>query len=154
MEVTTMQKIHKSTHIHAPVEKVFAFMNDPRNLPEVWPAMIETRDLTPSALGGYDFGWTYKMAGMKFEGASQIKEYTLNQRTVTQSTKGIDSQFTWTYKPLDNGTEFTVEVEYKVPIPLIGRLAETLILKQNEHEAETMLDNLKARMEQEIMAHA
>jgi hypothetical protein len=41
----------------------------------------------------------------------------------------------------------TMEVEYVVPIPLLGKLAEAFIVKQNEHEAEAMLANLKARME-------
>jgi hypothetical protein len=34
-----------------------------------------------------------------------------------------------------------------VPIPLIGKLAEAFIVKLNENEAETLLSNLKARME-------
>jgi hypothetical protein len=29
----------------------------------------------------------------------------------------------------------------------LGKLAETVVLKQNEHEAEVLLDNLKIRME-------
>jgi hypothetical protein len=41
----------------------------------------------------------------------------------------------------------TVQVEYTVPIPLLGKLAEAFIIKQNEHEADVMLANLKARME-------
>jgi hypothetical protein len=41
----------------------------------------------------------------------------------------------------------TTEVEYTVPIPLLGKLVEAFIVKQNEHEAELFLANLKARME-------
>ena len=41
----------------------------------------------------------------------------------------------------------TFEAEYTVPIPLLGKLAEAFIVKQNEHEAELLLGNLKARME-------
>ena len=40
-----------------------------------------------------------------------------------------------------------MKVEYVFPVPLLGRLAEVFIVKQNEHEAEVMLANLKARME-------
>ena len=46
----------------------------------------------------------------------------------------------WRHKVIFNG-------EYTVPIPLIGKLAEVFIVKQNENEAETILANLKARME-------
>ena len=66
---------------------------------------------------------------------------------ITESTKGIESRFVWDYKPEGSYTKLSVEIEYKIPIPLIGKLAETVIVKQNEHEADTLLKNLKDRME-------
>jgi uncharacterized membrane protein len=142
-----MAKITRSISIHAPVEKVYAFMSNPINLPEIWPSMIEVKDVKPSPAGGYNFGWAYKMAGMRFEGASETTESVANQRTVTKSTKGIQSTFVWVYQAEDGGTKLTVEAEYVVPVPLLGKLAEAFIVKQNEHEAEVLLANLKARME-------
>jgi uncharacterized membrane protein len=145
-----MAKIDKSIIIHAPVEKVFKFMADPYNLQEIWPAMVEIRDVTENPLGGMNFGWTYKMAGMKFDGASVITEFIPNKRSVTHSTKGIESTFCWEYEEVAEGTHLHLEVEYKVPIPLIGKIAEAIILKQNEHEAHTTLHNLKDRMEIQV----
>ncbi len=142
-----MAKVQKQILIHAPVDKVFAFMNDPRNLPQIWPSMVEVKHALLNSIGGYDFEWVYKMGGMQFHGESKTTEYVPNQRTVTESAKGIDSRFVWDYKAEGHNTRLTVEVEYKVPIPLIGKLAETIIVRQNEHEAETMLNNLKDRME-------
>ena len=142
-----MAKITRSITINAPVEKVYAFMSEPTNLPEIWPSMVEVKDVQPSPAGGYNFGWVYKMAGMRFEGASETTESITNQRVVTKSTKGIGSTFVWMYEPEDGGTKLTLEVEYIVPIPLLGKLAEAFIVKQNEHEADVMLANLKARME-------
>jgi uncharacterized membrane protein len=142
-----MAKITRSITIHAPVEKVYAFMTDPNNLPQIWPSMIEVKDVQPSPAGGYNFAWAYKMAGMRFEGASETTESIPNQRTVTRSTKGIQSTFVWVYQPAEGGTKLTVEAEYVVPVPLLGKLAEAFIVKQNEHEAEALLANLKARME-------
>lgn len=142
-----MVKITKSITINASVEKVFAFMNQPTNLPEIWPSMVEIKNVQPSPVGGYNWGWVYKMAGMRFDGASDTTEYITNQRVVTKSTKGIESRFVWMYEFKDNGTKLTVEVEYTVPIPLLGKLAEAFIMKQNEHEADAMLANLKSRME-------
>jgi uncharacterized membrane protein len=147
-EVRTMAKVTRSISINAPVDKVFAFMWDPANLPEIWPSMVEVKDvkLTPQGVGS-TFGWVYKMAGMRFEGVSETTEYIANQRNATKTTKGIQSTFVWAYKPEDGGTKLTVEVEYTVPVPLLGKLAEAFIEKQNEHEAECTLANLKARME-------
>jgi uncharacterized membrane protein len=142
-----MAKLQKSITIDAPVEKVFAYLSDPNNLPEIWPSMVEIKDVQPAPAGGYNFGWVYKMAGMRFEGASETTEETPNQRTVTKSTKGIESHFIWTYQPEGDGTKLTVDIEYTVPVPLLGKLAEAFIIKQNEQEADTLLANLKSRME-------
>jgi uncharacterized membrane protein len=142
-----MAKITRSISINAPVEKVFAFMSDPSNLPEIWPSMIEVKDVQPAPAGGYNFGWVYKMAGTRFKGASEVTEFIANQRTVNKSTKGIQSTFVWGYEGEDGGTKLTMEIEYVVPVPLLGKLAEAFIVKQNEHEAEVLLANLKARME-------
>ena len=66
---------------------------------------------------------------------------------MTKSTKGIESHFVWTYEPENGGTRLTVDIEYKVPVPLLGKLAESFILKQNDQEGDALLANLKARME-------
>jgi hypothetical protein len=44
-------------------------------------------------------------------------------------------------------TQVTFEIEYSIPIPLLGKFAEAFLVKMNEREAETLLANLKARME-------
>jgi uncharacterized membrane protein len=142
-----MAKLQKTTTIKAPVEKVFAFMDDPNHMPEIWPSMVEVKDVKPNPKGGNDFSWVYKMAGMKVDGASEVAEHVTNRRTIIQSTKGIESKFTWTYETVEGGTKLNMEVEYTVPVPLLGKLAEAIIVKQNEHEADTLLDNLKNRME-------
>jgi hypothetical protein len=34
-----------------------------------------------------------------------------------------------------------------VPVPVLGKLAEAVIIRQNDHEAKVLLANLKAKME-------
>lgn len=142
-----MTKVQKKVTIHAPLEKVFAFMADPHNLPEIWPSMVEVKNVKPAPKGGYNFDWVYKMGGMRFDGASDTTEFVVNKHNVTQSTKGIESKFVWDYETVKEGTQLTVEVEYKVPIPLIGKIAEAFLTKQNDREADLLLENLKNKME-------
>jgi hypothetical protein len=52
-----------------------------------------------------------------------------------------------TFRPEAGGTKVTFEVEYTVPIPVLGKLAEAIIVKMNDREGELILANLKARME-------
>ena len=140
-----MATVKNSININAPVEKVFEVT--PENLPEVWPSLVEVKNIKELPNGGRSWDWVYKMAGMRFTGSSKHTEVVPNERTVSLSTGGIDSTITWEYQPVDGGTKFTTTVEYKVPIPLLGKLAESIIVKINENEQEVVLANLKARME-------
>ena len=142
-----MAKLQKTITISAPPEKVFAFISQPTNLPTIWPSMKEVRDLSPSPAGGYNFNWTYQMAGMRFEGTTETRETVLNKHILTKTTKGIDSTFNWTFQAEGGGTKLTLDIEYIVPVPLLGKLAEAIIVKQNEKEADALLLNLKAKME-------
>lgn len=142
-----MATVKKSITINAPAEKVFEYIIEPTNLLEIWPSMIEAKDIQPLPNGGNKFRWVYKMAGIRFEGNSEITEFVLNQRTVSVTKGGIESEIIWEFQPEVGSTDVTFKGEYTVPIPLIGKLAEAFIVKLNENEAETILANLKARME-------
>jgi len=66
---------------------------------------------------------------------------------VTQPKGGIRSTWTFTFEPQDGGTKLTIKVDYTVPVPVLGKLAEAIVLKQNEREAALALSNIKERME-------
>jgi uncharacterized membrane protein len=142
-----MATVNKSIIINASVEKVFEYASEPGNLPEIWPSLIENRVTEKLPNGGSRTHFTYNMAGMRFEGNSEDTEFIPNQRVVSKTKEGIESEITWEYQAEGDATRVTFRGEYTVPIPLLGKLAEAFIVKQNENEAETILVNLKARME-------
>ena len=142
-----MATVNKSITINAPIEKVFKYSAEPSNLPEIWPSMIEAKDIQPLPNGGNKFRWVYKMAGIRIEGISEDTEFIPNQRSVSKTEGGVESEIIWEYQSEGEATKVTFSAEYTVPIPLIGKLAEAFIVKLNENEAETLLANLKARME-------
>jgi len=142
-----MAKIEKSILISAPVDKVFAFMAKPENLPEIWPSLVEVRNVQLLPNGGHCYDWTYKLAGVRIDGHAEWTEFIEDQRIVDKNESGIPSTFVWNYRPEDGGTRVTLNVDYTIPGAVLGKLAEPVIHKMNEHEAETVLANLKARME-------
>ena len=142
-----MAKVNKSITINAPIEKVFKYSTEPSNLPEIWPSLVENRLVERLPNGGSKTQYVYKMAGMRFEGITEDTEFIPNQRVVSKTEGGIESEVTWEYQPEDGGTNVTLKAEYTVPIPLIGKLAEAVIVKLNENEGDVILANLKARME-------
>jgi uncharacterized membrane protein len=142
-----MAKIEKSILINAPVEKVFEFMSKPENLPEIWPSLQEVRNVQSLPNGGYCYDWSYKMAGLRFDGKAEWIEFVKNQRIVDKNESSIPSTFVWSYRGENGGARVTVNVDYTIPSAALVRLAEPIIHKMNEHEAEIVLVNLKARME-------
>ena len=141
-----MATIKSSITINAPVEKVFNYAQ-PEHIVEIWPSLVEVKNIKELPNGGHSFDWVYKMAGMRFTGHTVDTEVILNERTVSQSTGGIESTITWEYESQDGGTKLTTFTEYKIPVPLLGRIAEAFIVKMNENESNTILANMKARME-------
>jgi uncharacterized membrane protein len=153
--MTTISRlgIEKSIVIDAPLERVFAYYSEPENLPEVWPSMLEVSDVQRAEDGhATTFRWVYKMAGMRFTGSSVVAAYEKNRRFVTETKGGIESTFETTFEDQGDKTLVREHVHYRVPVPLLGRVAERFLAKSNEHEIETSHKNLKARMEAESTA--
>jgi uncharacterized membrane protein len=144
---TTMAKFSESIFISAPVEKVFEYHSNPANNPEYWPSFQEVRDIEDLPSGGKKFSWTYKMAGISLEGTTETVEVIPNKRLVIRSKGGIESTLAYDYTPEGEGTRFSVTIDYKVPIPVLGKLAETIIVKMNEREGRAVLENLKVVLE-------
>ena len=141
-----MAKVEKSITINAPVEKVFAYIEDPMNQLEYLPSIVEVKDVTGQGVGAH-YRWAYKMTGLRFEGETTMTEYVSNERIVVQTKGGIASTWSWTFTSGDGGTEVSLTVEYTIPVPVLGKLGEALVLKQNEREAGTALANIKAKLE-------
>jgi uncharacterized protein YndB with AHSA1/START domain len=145
-------KIEKTVIINAPVEKVFAYMTNPANLPEIWPCLVEVNDLVQTREGtGTSYNWVYKMAGSHFEGTAEITELIPNQRLVVKDEGGIKAIRTTTLRPVNGGTKYTLQMEYTLPPSLLGELDPGFIQRLNECEADVVLANLKAKMEAEVL---
>jgi uncharacterized membrane protein len=146
-EVQIMVSVQKTITVNAPVEQVYDYVTNPANMPEVWPSLVEIKDVAPLPDGGHQYRWVYKMAGMRFEGNGRNTDLTPPQRVVAINEGGIESKLDWTFAAAEGGTTVNLDVEYTVPLPLLGRLAEAIIVRQNEREMELLLANLKARLE-------
>ena len=142
-----MSKVLRRTTIHAPAETVFQYLEDKTHFPEFWPSMIEVSDIRSLPSGGKHFHWVYKMAGVRFEGDTDENEYIPNKKLVGRNEKGIESTVTWLLDEHEGETELTFEAEYKVPVPLVGKIAENVLARINDNEAVALLANIKATLE-------
>jgi uncharacterized membrane protein len=141
-----MARFHKSIEIKAPVSKVYSFIEDPNNGPEVMTNLIEVKDVKGSGQGSH-YKWTWNMAGFKFKGENTYIEDVPNKRIVINSKGGIESTWTYNFESRGDVTILDLDIDYKIPVPVLGKLAEKLLLKRNEREGDTNLMNLKERLE-------
>ena len=140
--------IVRDIRIDTPVERVFDFLADPNNLPEVWPNIMEVKNVKKSKdHEGFNFNWAYKMSGLPFEGKCETIDYTPYERLVVRSNKALDSTITWRFQPMGRETHVTLRFEYQIPTSLLKRIKEEIVIQENEHELEALLQNLKSRLE-------
>ena len=141
-----MATVERNITINAPIEKVFTYIADPKNELETVPSITDIRDIIGQGVG-QRYSWTYKMMGISLKGESEVIEYVPNERYVTKSTGSIISTWTWTVKPEGDGTQLNLVVEYTIPVPVLGKVGEWLVLRQNEREADLSMATLKDRLE-------
>ena len=140
-----MARVEKEVIVNAPVEKVFSYISEPNNLLEFWPSLVEIKDVQSLPNGGYSARWVYKMAGMRFDGTGEYTQVVPNHWIIIETKGGVSSTITWTFRSVQDGTRVNLTVEYRVPIPLLGKLAEAIIVMMNEQEGDLMMANLRAR---------
>lgn len=140
-----MARIDKEIIVNAPVERVFSYISEPGNWLEFWSALVDISDIQPLSKGGYKAKYEYKMAGMRFKGTGEHTEFVPNHWIVVQTKGGIQSTITITVRATEGKTRVTLTLEYDIPVPLLGKLAEFVILKMNDHEADLVMLNLQAR---------
>ena len=141
-----MVKSELSVIINAAPEKVFARIADPHAGSEDVPNVVEVKDIAGEGVGKR-YQIVYKMMGVPLNVECEYTEYIPSQRLVVKCSGGIECTMTWTLEPQEDATKVNVISEYSVPVPLVGKIAELLLKKQNEREWESVLGNLKARVE-------
>jgi uncharacterized protein YndB with AHSA1/START domain len=142
-----MESVQRTIRIDAPVERLWRYLADPKHLPEFWPSMVEVSNAVVAPDARHSFDWIYKMAGVKFRGHADTLELLSERLRVVRNEGGIPSTFRWIFEPRGATTDLRLEITYELPIPVLGRLASPVVRWMNEREADTMLANLKARME-------
>lgn len=56
---------------------------------------------------------------------------------------------TWTLRNKESNTRLFFTIDYRVPIPVLGWLAEKTVIKMNENEADLLMANIQTRLEEE-----
>jgi len=141
--------IHKNIEIKAPVNKVYTYINNPKNTPDWVPNMMEVKNVTGSGAGTH-YEWAWKMGGFRFNGESTKIEDIPEEKIVVKNKgeNGLESKWSYILKNNGDATFFDLVLEYLVPPRVLGRPVEKLIMKNNEREISLALMNIKNHMEE------
>jgi uncharacterized membrane protein len=76
-----MSRIEESIEIQRPVDHVFTFVTDMKNLPKWVPAMQEVEHTSPGQMGvGTTLKGIYNMMGLRMPWTSKVTEYEPNKK--------------------------------------------------------------------------
>jgi uncharacterized membrane protein len=139
-------EIERTITIDAPVEKVFGYWASPDHA-MAYPNLVHITDVQELPNGGSCFRWVYSLAGMRLDGTVEDLEIVTNQLKVSRIKGAIDLTLTARFEAEDGRTTVAFEIHYRVPIPLLGRVAEAFIIQGMEREIDAMLVNLRNRLE-------
>jgi hypothetical protein len=93
-----MSKIEKRILIDDSTERVFAYVGEPVPSPEVWPGLLEVREVH-HLIGDMCYAnWLYKLTG--FCEAQDIRLiYTADQRPLAQELRDLELVMTLNFQP-------------------------------------------------------
>jgi uncharacterized protein YndB with AHSA1/START domain len=145
--MSSMATLTRSVVIDAPVEKAFDYALDIRNLwalPDVGLANVV---LKPEGVGSSARIFTH-LLGFHIEMGLEYTEVVRPERIVAKVTSFTEKPtWTFTFEPVDDGVRFTVQGEWHVGVPAVGKPMEGLMVREHKEFVETMLTNVKTGVE-------
>jgi uncharacterized membrane protein len=142
-----MPKVDNEVIINAPVQAIFDYVSQPSNLKQIWPSLIEINNEQLLPNGGYSYHWVYKMTGIRFSGVGECIDLKPNLVLTSKNVGAIESTVRFRFLSIGKQTKISLDIDYQVPMPLLGQLTEIIILKMNAKEVGLILDNLRIRFE-------
>jgi ligand-binding SRPBCC domain-containing protein len=128
--------LHREQFIPAPIEEVFDFFSDVRNLEAITPKWLRFRILTPTPIAmragaviEYRLSWGF--IGLRWK--TVISQWKPPHFFVDEQQRGPYRvwQHTHSFREEPDGTRMFDTVHYELPFGLLGKLAHTLRVKRD-----------------------
>lgn len=126
-------------HVEAPIEQVFDYGVDFSRTAE-WNVMIvEMEPRPPLAKVGDRFKGKMKLLGRIYEGEGEVTAFDRPRMFAITSTQPMGGHQNWTVHltPSGTGTDFLDEIDYEVPLGIVGAVADKLFIGR---EVQRMID--------------
>ncbi|GGK80643.1 SRPBCC family protein [Haloarcula sebkhae] len=134
--------------LDAPVETVFAFMDEPSNQAAVTPSLSRAERIERLPNSGNRAAYEYRMFGLTFTGEVRASTYEPPERIVYDMDGDLTGRIAWRFEPEDGGTRLTYAADYEVPGPLPEFLLAPVIRWYNRREVRQLLANVVEAIEE------
>jgi uncharacterized protein YndB with AHSA1/START domain len=142
-----MARIEESVEINRPIDQVFAYVTDIKNLSKWEPAILEVEQTSSGQIGiGTTFKGANKVMGRGMPFTSKVTDYLPNKKwseTISSGSTLIDLY--WTFDSVGGGTKF-IEV-YDMKIGGFLRLFSSMIIGSMRRQLKLDLSKLKSTLE-------
>lgn len=148
-----MSSVDRSIHIAAPVEEVWAVLEDVRRLPDLSPSTVAVDGPARLRQVGDTFRQTVEVAGRSFTSEWTVTEIEPGRALVVEGSiaPGTHYEMAERLSPDGDGTTLSLEMTYRLPFGPLGRLAARLGLESRAiDEASTVLTSIRDRVESRI----
>ncbi|WP_336339317.1 SRPBCC family protein [Haloarcula brevis] len=140
--------------LDAPVETVFAFMDEPSNQAAVTPSLTRAERIERLPNAGNRAAYEYTIFGVTCTGEVAASTYEPPERIVYDLSGDLSGRIALRFEPEDGGTRLTYAVDYEVPGPLPGPLLAPLVRWYNRREVRRLLANVAEAVEGNVQATA
>jgi uncharacterized membrane protein len=143
-----MGHITTSEEIAAPVEAVFAFVDDHRNTTKYMKDLTKWAPVGSKTHGkGAQFQVAMKAGPMTLSSVVDITTWTENRTIGWKSIEGFKQTGKWTFKPSAGGTDATFDMDYELPGGIAGRMLSRAADPIVRGNIEASVRNLRSQVE-------
>jgi len=145
-----MAHVEKSTFINAPIEKVFDYAAEPKNVPKYVRNCVEIWERSE---GPVAVGTTYREisagpGGMKSKCINKVTEYNRPHKLVTETTNGVHLIIVYKLESKNGGTLFTMGGDWTMGGKFLTVLLDKLFIGRfMVRNFEESVNNLKKLVE-------
>jgi uncharacterized membrane protein len=146
-----MAKISGSAIINAPVEEVFAFVDDHNNTVKYMEGMVSWGVVGELCGVGTVFRGEMQFGPTKLTSEVVITELVPNEIIAWKSQSGPTNNGRWTIEPAGKGAKVTHEQEFELPGGVFGAMLAKTLEPIMRIQAERSLSKLKNLLEAKVL---
>ncbi len=118
----------------APLTEVFRFFEDPRNLGRITPPWLNFRIVNPDAVrmrAGAEIDYVIRWQGLPMKWRTRIAGYNPPRSFVDEQIRGPYTLWhhEHTFEETPNGVVIRDQVDYRLPLGVLGRIAHAVVVK-------------------------